>query len=246
MIKLIIQITRIIIAAIASLLFQSCVNIDGNFEIVNGNGDVTSEVRNLSEDFTSIEAKTGIEVIVTQENSHGIKIEADSNLHEHIITEVKDGKLKIYCDANFKNVAAKKVFVQMPIIEGLQTSSGASITNKNTIKATTLDLESSSGSQLKIEVIASEIICESSSGSEIILIGETNKLKADSSSGSTIAAAKLTTNEAEAEASSGSEIKINPIEKLVAKASSGATISYSSQPKTIEIKKSSGGEVRMK
>lgn len=78
------------------------------------------------------------------------------------------------------------------------------------------------------------------------MLGETNKLKAESSSGSTIAATKLTTNEADAEASSGSEIKINPTEKLVAKASSGATISYFSQPKAIEIKKNSGGEIQLK
>jgi uncharacterized protein YxeA len=246
MIKLIVQITKVIIVTIVSLLFQSCTNFYPNLNTVVGNGNTTTVERTNSKEFTSIEAKRGIEVFVSQGNDTKIVVEADENLHEHILTKVENGVLHIYTDASFKKANAKKVWVELPIIENIKSSSGAIIIGENKINSKRINLDSSSGSSISIFLNCSNITCKSSSGSEIKLSGLAENLEINASSGSSIKAHKLVSEKVVATSSSGSTISISPSEYLMAKASSGSSITYNSKPKTIAIEKSSGGSIELK
>lgn len=55
MIKLIVQITKLVVATLLVLLLNSC----GNFNGISGDGNVVTTKRAITESFTSIEAKTG-------------------------------------------------------------------------------------------------------------------------------------------------------------------------------------------
>lgn len=238
MIKLIIQITKIIITTILGFLMFSC----GNFNSISGNGNVVTTNRNVP-NFTSIEAKTGLEVILEQSNVTNVKVEADDNLQEHIFTEVENGVLKIYCDANFYKSDARKVYVKSPVYNGIYASSGASIESQNTIKSQNLAVESNSGSEITLKVETQKLFCDSSSGSNIELAGTATNLETVSSSGSTINLSDLIAQNVQANSSSGSSTSVHAIEKLSADASSGSSIEYRETPKEISKNESSGGSV---
>ena len=93
MTKLIIQITKVIVTIISVLLLQSCVNSNWNNETISGNGKIVEVNRTVTEDFNAISAKNGLEVIINQDNTNKIIVEADENLQDHIFTEVKEGTL---------------------------------------------------------------------------------------------------------------------------------------------------------
>ncbi|MEW5676190.1 DUF2807 domain-containing protein [Flavobacterium enshiense] len=245
MIKLVINLTKVVIAAVVAILFGSCtMNMTvGGLKKVTGNGNVVTKTRTVSSDFTSVVASNGLDVILVQGYDSEIKVEADANLHEHIKTEISDGELKIFTDANLRNAEAKKVYVQLPKLNSLESSSGASVSSKNTFESASMDVSSSSGSEIDLKVNATSVSCQSSSGSELIISGKADRLETKSSSGSSIDASGLKVTNAFADSSSGSSIDLNVTETLTAEASSGSSVSYESEPKTVNKKVSSGGSV---
>ena len=241
MVKVIIFCTKIIIAAAVALLFSSCGN--GIFNGIKGTGNVQKEMRSVSGKFTKISVSRGIEVIVEQGNDVFIEVETDQNLLKHIITKVENGTLVITSDENIYSADAETVHVKLPIIDGLETTSGSNIKCKSILKGTNIAIKSSSGSEIEAALEYDTISSESTSGSSINLSGKALKSTSQSSSGSTIDAAGLLANEVVAEATSGSSTEVHPLVSLKGKASSGASINYDSNPKTVSKEETSGGSV---
>lgn len=244
MTKLILNLTKIVLVLLSALFFGSCnFQIDG-FKSVEGSGNVTTEVRSIAENFTAIDAATGLEVEVVQQDQTEVQVIADDNLHQHILIEVVNGVLEIKSDRSIKNEKSKKIIVGLPICDGLSTSSGASLNSKDKLKGPNIDLSTSSGSEIKVMLEYDEINGESSSGSSLDVSGLSLKSRFESSSGSSINAEELTSNDVFADASSGSEITLNAVLTLEAEASSGSSIKYVKSPeKGLTMKKSSGGDV---
>lgn len=243
MIKLITIITKFIIATLIALLFASCnFSVNSNARM-KGNGNITTENRSVSQDFKNIEVKNGIRVIVEQSDNKSITVETDENLQKNIITKVENGILIIESDRSYNSEETPVVRVEMPVINGLDASSGSEITSKGTLITENINVKSSSGSEINIKVEADAITIESSSGSSIDVNGKALKLETSASSGSEINAKNLLTNEVISKTSSGSSTSVYPIVKLEAKASSGSSINYYKTPKTLSKIESSGGSV---
>jgi len=241
MIKIILHITKFIIATITALLFASC---NFNVNTIDGSGNVTKEKRIVQGDFKKVSVSNAIDLVIEQSDSTEIIVEADDNLQKEIETKVENGTLVIKCKFNsFHNVTMKKVIVKMPIIDKLEASSAASITTKNTIQGQDINLEASSAATMDINIESDNISCDAGSAGSINVEGQALKITTSASSGSNIDAAKLLANEVHAEASSGATVNVHPIVSLKAKASSGGNINYDIAPKTIEKTSSSGGSI---
>ena len=225
--------TKFIVGIVISLLFTSCGF--GNFDIngIRGNGNIETVDRPIDDNFSEIKVSRGLDIYITQSNDVSLSIEADKNLHEFIITEVEDGILKIYADRNITYSKAQKVMVSIKDINKIKSSSGSDVYSTNIIRANEIQLTSSSGSDIRVEVEANIVECKSSSGSDIRVSGTTNKLIAEASSGSDIKAANLKAKSSNVRASSGSDITVNTSDELYAKASSGADIRYYGNPETV-------------
>ncbi|MEZ4786710.1 MAG: head GIN domain-containing protein [Flavobacterium haoranii] len=238
MIKLIIQLTKIIVATLIALFMNSCVN----FNSISGDGNVTTSKRKVT-NFTAVDANTGLEVVIKQGNNFFVEVEADSNLQDHIKTEVENNTLKVYCDQNIYKSSARKVYIEMPVVQAISTSSGASLESQNTIVSDILKLDSSSGSEMKLTIKSQKLTCDSSSGSEINVSGEAIDVTTSSSSGSSINLSKLVAENVSSDSSSGSSTTVNAKNKLKANASSGSSIDYLSSPKEVTLDENSGGSI---
>ena len=234
-------IIKILFIGLTGIIFQSCI-ISG----VTGSRNVTTENREISKPFDKLKVSQGIEVILTQGPTVSVSIEADDNLHDILMTEVVNNELKIYFEKNVQQRKSSKVYLTMPNITGINTSSGSSINGQNTFEVNQLDLNSSSGSEINLKLNAQDIDANSSSGSLIHLSGTCQFIMANSSSGSEIDASELVAQDAKVEASSGSNIDINAIEKFTGNASSGGSVECIGNPKVTDISKSSGGSVEVK
>ena len=228
-------------AALLALFTSSCA-FDINFgEGKRGNGEVVEERREVVANFTEVHASEGLDVFVTQGTDFKITVEADENIIDLIGTDIRDGRLKVHAIENIGR-ATKNVYVTLPDISELNSSSGADLIVQNTISADRIELDASSGSDLEVEVNAQEVIADASSGADIKVSGRTDVLYADASSGSDIKARGLVTKRCTADASSGADISVNVSESLVADASSGADISYTGDA-SVQKKKSVSGSV---
>lgn len=237
-------IVRIAIALLMSIFLSSCgfdIQIGDFGTGEKGNGNVVTDTRKITEDFTKVSAAEGLIVYVTQADDFSIEVEADDNVIDLISTTIKDGKLRIKTNKNIGD-ATKNIYVSLPKVTGLASSSGAQLKSKNTIKAAELEVDGSSGAVLQLEVVSNEIDIDADSGANLRISGTTDEARIDVSSGGNINAKNLQTQSCNADASSGGTVKVQVERNLIADASSGGNISYAGDP-TVESKKSVSGSV---
>ncbi|MBV2195308.1 MAG: DUF2807 domain-containing protein [Flavobacterium sp.] len=231
---------------IVLLLTLSLTSCNGNLNLIDGidgSGNVVTEKRNIETPFTKIQASTGVEVILEQGSPSEVEVEVDDNLMKYIVTRVENGTLIVKIDGNINTMESAIVRVKTKTIEGLESSSGASIKTINKLSGTSVALKTSSGSTIQADLEYEKVSCESTSGSEIKVSGKALTLDTKSSSGSEINAKELASNEITAQSTSGSSTTVNPIVLLNAKASSGSSIDYVKEPKKVVKEETSGGSV---
>ena len=236
---------RIAIAFLMALFLSSCgfdINISDFASGKKGNGKVVTETRKANEDFTEIDVSEGLQAYVTQADDFSIEVEADENIIDLIATDIKNGKLRIHAKENIGN-ATKNIRVSLPEITGLEVSSGGQLETVNAINSEEIEIDGSSGAQLRIEIVTDNLDIDASSGANLSITGDANRATVDVGSGGNINAEELITKICTAKASSGGNVKIQVSESLTADASSGGSISYSGAPK-VQQSKSVSGTVR--
>lgn len=226
------------------LLFMIAITSFGT--VIAGNSDET-QVRQLNS-FHSIKVSTGIDLYLTMGNSEEVKVVADDDIIDELKTEVEGGILKIYMKrSNWFNWSSgnksKKVYVTVKELNKLSASSGSDVESTNTLEGESLEVQCSSGSDLKLDVYYKNLSLDTSSGSDSKIRGKVKTLRVEASSGSDINAGKLESAICYAKASSGSDITVNVSSEFYADASSGSDINYYGSPGIIDIDKSSGGDV---
>ena len=232
--------TKFLVTTLLSLCFFSCSINYG----VKGNGNVTIEDRNVKESFTTIKATEGLNVYLTQSDTESITVEADENLQELIITEVENGILKIHTRENIGKSTSKKVMVSFRDVSSITSTSGSNIYSTNTITVNNLELKSTSGSNMTLDVNTTIINSKSTSGSNLRLSGNTSQIAVEATSGSNVKAGDLNSESSEVKATSGANITINTSKKLVAKASSGGNVKYYGNPENVEKNDNVSGSIR--
>jgi hypothetical protein len=234
---------KIILSLILVATLTSC-HFDMNIGHVNGNGDVVTEEREVTQDFDQVKGSRGLDVYLTEGTENKIVVEADENLLDLIETVISNGKLTISASKNIGRAKSKKVHVTFVKLTKIQASSGADVIGNSVIKSETLTLDSSSGADLEVEVFSKELYAETSSGADITVSGKASSLNAKASSGSDLDAKKLEVINCKAKASSGADITVNVQENLDAKASSGGDVKYYGNPVSVTKKDGSSGNIR--
>lgn len=219
---------------------------DGQFRrTVYGNNHVVRKEREAGK-FTGLRVSSGIDVYLKQAGNESIEVEADENLHEYILTEIRDGVLHVYTEANIRKAEMKRVYVTMRDISSLKTSSAGDIIGETPVKTDKLELSASSAGDIKLEINAKEVEANISSSGDVTLIGEADILHADLSSAGDLNAYGLEVREADVSASSAGDADINVSERLRARSSSAGDINYRGNPKYLDAHSSSAGGVHKK
>lgn len=208
-----------------------------------------TEIRKVK-DFNAIKVSNGIDLYITMGETEAVKIVADGNIIDKIITEVKGGTLHIYFENkswfNCTVTGHRKAYVTVKELNAISASSGADVFSENTLKGEELLVSASSGSDIDLDLFYKNFTIDTSSGSDAKLNGKVKRLNAEASSGSDIKAGDLESQICKVHASSGSDIVVTVSDELYAHASSGSDIKYFGNPKIKEIKESSGGDIKQK
>lgn len=233
---------RIILIALISFGISSCLN--GQFrKTVYGNGKVITVEREAF-NVSGIKVSTGIDVFLSQGDKPGLKVEADENLQEYILTEIKGGVLHVHTDANIRRAKSKKVYVTLTDINSISTSSAGDVIGASPVTTENLILSASSAGDIKLDIYAEKIDVKISSSGDITLSGETDKLFADLSSAGNLNAYNLKAREADVSASSAGDADIFVTETLRARSSSAGDINYKGNPTYLDAHSSSAGGIQ--
>jgi hypothetical protein len=235
-----------IVLLIAAVFSMTACDFDINLNQTSGNGNVETEERNVASDFDKVHGSAGIDVYLTEGTENKVVVEADENLLSLITTEVVNGKLKIGVvrGENIGRAKAKKVHVTYISLTAISASSGADVIGNSVVKSEILTLDSSSGADLEVDIIAQEVYAEVSSGADLKIAGRALKLVAEASSGSDLKAKELEVKICRASASSGADITVNVLDEINGRASSGGDIRYYGNPTAVKTKDGASGSIR--
>ncbi|WP_228455400.1 DUF4252 domain-containing protein [Chryseobacterium sp. Tr-659] len=233
----------------------------------NTSSYINGDNRNVGE-FSKIEVSEGVNVTYKQENTRSVKVIADADKLQYVITRVDNGILKIYIDnkggrsLRFKNL---NVNVSSPNLKRIQTSSGSIFTAVNPVTENSMEIEASSGSIIKgkfnIEqsvaasvtsgsilnaaITTKKMALDVSSGANISLSGQAETAVIDSSSGASCKADDLKIGTAVVESTSGASLSLLVTDKLKVSVSSGADVKLRGNPELdARVDKISGGSLR--
>ena len=200
------------------------------------------------EGFDAIEIGGGIDLFLQQGAGFVVEVEADEDELAEIVTEVRNRTLQIRRKSSFSffnwSGHPGSVHVTLPGLASLTASGGSDVRTERTFMGDRLQLVASGGSDLEIAVTVAELEAEASGGSDMRLRGSARSASVRSSGGSDLNASGLTVDEADVRSSGGSDASIAVRDKIVANASGGSDVTYSGEPRTVDVNTSGGADVR--
>ena len=192
--------------------------------------DANAEKRNVS-GFHAIEVSGGIDLYLSQGEEAVAVTAAKTEYRDKIITEVKDGVLKIWFDWKHSSKFdwgnhKMKAYVSFKNIDRLEGSGGSDISIDGSIKVSKLAMEISGGSDFDGKVETGELEIHASGGSDVRISGKAERLTIDASGGSDFKGYDLASDICNVEASGGSDVHVTVNKELSANASGGSDVYY--------------------
>ncbi len=208
--------------------------------LVSQSFSLQAQTRDIG-NFNAVKTSGSVSVKLEKADSPGLKYKMLKGDESDLITTVSDGVLSIKIKGKglfSRGYAKAKLVVYFTELESIKSSAGSSVTSEDVIIADNLELSASSGASVRVIVEASELTASSSSGATLSIEGSTDKVKMGASSGASVSAGDLIANKVKASASSGASVSCHANKKIVAKSSSGGSVTYSGNPEDKEIDKS--------
>ncbi|MCJ7700786.1 MAG: DUF2807 domain-containing protein [Anaerolineales bacterium] len=217
-----------------------------SFKTVTGSGVVITEERQVS-GFERINVCCGMELYLTQGETESLKIEADDNFMDEIVTTIDNGSLWVqYRElSNVNYQPSKPVRLYLSAVEIREVSiSGGGDLNLESLASEGFELDLSGGSDGQIGTIAAEDVRFQMSGGGEILAGnlETESLAITVSGGGEFEVDQVEAGLLEIDLSGGSDADIRDLSaaELRLESSGGGRVSMAGVLKKGEINLSGG------
>jgi hypothetical protein len=212
--------------------------------------DENAQVRKVS-NFHSVSVGSGIRLFLSQGKEQAVAVSAeDSKFTEKIITEVKDGILKIRVENKMWNGwrgdKKLKAYVTVTQLNYLDVSGGSVAKLADEISVTTLDADVSGGSIVEGKLKGNSFKVDLSGGSIATLDGSFDNASIEASGGSIFKDFSLAVNTCNVDASGGSIINISINKELKADASGGSIINYKGNGVISSVDASGGSSIKKK
>lgn len=146
-------------------LAQSCKN-NWSGKTVQGSGSMSKQIRNEN-GFTRVASSISGDVFVKVGTSFRVEVEAQENLKEYIITEIKDKTLKIkYKEhVNLKTDEAVRVYVEAPYFEGFSLAGSGDMNVEGNLQGEKIDLSLAGSGDMHVEKVQVSKVVASLAGS---------------------------------------------------------------------------------
>ena len=210
---------------------------------ISGNGKVsTTEIS--TDTIRHIRVSDRIDLILIPSDTNRVVLKADENLHDAIDVTVENGVLKISSDKYIRLARSKEVWVYGNRICNVEAQAKATVTIRDTLVCDDFSLMVSSGAEVKMLGNFRSLRVNGNSGCDIFLEGKSDYLNITASSAADIFGFDFKATRADILASSAADVRIRILENAHLDASSAADIVYAGNPKIIDSRTTSLGDIR--
>jgi hypothetical protein len=216
---------------------------------IEGSGDITTETREVR-GFERVGLSNMGVVVLTQGETEGLTVRADDNLMEYVITEVREGTLRIGLTqkASLGSLRPTEpiVFdVSVRDLSGLSVSGSGSIEVGRLVTDLLAMSVSGSGSIDIGDLTADEMNTAISGSGQVSAAGEARVQTVSVSGSGRYRAQDLVTQDGDVGVSGTGLVALNVAERLDVRISGSGTVRYSGEPKVTEDISGSGSLERV-
>ncbi len=235
------------ILLLAAILTVSTINAQWwGGKKVKGNGKVTTETRNTG-DYQGIKCAGSMDYILVAGTEGKITLEGESNLLEHIVTEIKGGNLivKVEKGVNLSPSWNKTIKVTIPFedINNVSLAGSGDLWNEDKIKTNSLDVSLAGSGDVILNVETSSLEGSLAGSGDLTLKGNTNDLKVKIAGSGDIHAFGLQANNTIASIAGSGDIQVVSNKSLKARVSGSGDIEYKGNPEKEDTKVSGSGTI---
>lgn len=216
----------------------------GYAQKVKGNGKVIEKTRNVG-NFDGVGVSGSFDVFLVKGQEGKIEITVEENLEPYLITEVKDGTLKIKWKkgVNIRTTKNTVLTVHFNDLSGLALAGSGDIIGKDKIVTENLGLAIAGSGDIKISTDAKKIGAAISGSGDMKLSGTSTHFDAKVAGSGDIDAYDLVTDKAELKISGSGSIGTNVEKEIIARISGSGDIKYKGNPPIEDVKVSGSGTI---
>lgn len=212
--------------------------------------DENAQVRKVG-NFHGVSVGGGIRLFLSQGKEQAVAVSAeDSKDAEKIITEVRDGVLKIRVENSlwkgWRGDRKLKAYVTVTTLDYLDVSGGSIAKLTDAITVNDLDADFSGGSIVEGTLKGNSFKADLSGGSIATLNGNFDRANIEASGGSIFKDYGFAVNTCDVEASGGSILNLSINKELKADASGGSIINYKGSGVITSVDASGGSSIKKK
>ena len=235
------KLRKVVLLSLSLIIFLAFMGCLIDRHEIHAAGDIKKVKKDFS-NYSAISVSNGFELIIKQDGSESVEIEADENLLSHIeaIQRGESIEFGIKDHISFGRNSSVKIYVSVKNLHAIEGSGGSEIKSETGIKSDNLAIDLSGGSEFKSRIESRKTVIELSGGSEMTLTGKSDEFVVSCSGGSKIKASDLTADNLVAELSGGSSVHLIVTGQLSVDASGGSSVTYSGGG-TIKASDLSGG-----
>ncbi|TRO63285.1 head GIN domain-containing protein [Christiangramia sabulilitoris] len=227
------------------LLSVSCINAQwGNGERVKGNGEMSTDIR-TTDSYDEIKLVGSMNVQLVAGNEGKIKVEAESNLQEFIITEVKGGSLKIYTAEGYNLSPREEILITVPFkdLNAISVTGSGDIWTRDKITGSDLQVQVTGSGNMKLELDVNQLDGKITGSGDIQLKGNSNKFECTVTGSGDFDAYDLQAEDVDAKVSGSGDIMIYAKNSLKASVFGSGDIVYKGDPEKQDFNSSGSGGV---
>lgn len=218
-----------IICVLFSLTFSS----DIFSQIIKGNGNVRTDIRDLS-GYNEIVAQGKFDLILTQGDKEGVRIETDENLMELFQTRIEKKKLYITMLADLKKQEGVNVYVSVKTLEKITLLDEIKLKTETVVHFDELTINSGGMSELNLELFAASLSLELVDGTYAYLKGYTENLQAHVHDETELNAFDLQADFCKIQSTGLTEVMISAEKELRLMVTGGSNVYYTGNPTITE------------
>ena len=213
---------------------------------VKGNGEVTTETRNTG-DYDGVKCAGSMDYVLVAGTEGKITIEAESNLMEYIVTEIKNNNLivKVKKGYDLKPSFNKTLKVTIPFkdISSVSLAGSGDVWNEDKIKSNSLDISLAGSGDMVLDIEANSVEGSLAGSGDMTLKGNTNDLTVKVAGSGDIDAFGLQANNTKASIAGSGDISVVSNKSLYARVSGSGDIEYKGNPDKEDTKVSGSGTI---
>lgn len=211
---------------------------------VKGNGKTIEKTRKVGS-FDGVAVSGSFDVFLVAGSEGKLDISVEENLEPYLVTEVKNGTLKIKWKSgtNIRTSNKTSITVYFNDINSLAMAGSGDIKGKDKIKGNELTLAVAGSGDIEVDVDVKKLESAVSGSGDMKLTGSATEYVSAVSGSGDIDALNLKTQSSDLAISGSGSIKCNIEKEITARVSGSGNIKYKGNPQKEDIKVSGSGNV---